>query len=113
MEMQVLFASIPVVELATSVAWYKRFFGRPFDIDVNPTEVMWRIGDGAWLYLIEDRPRAGNGLVAISVADLDAAIRELGQQGIEAGTVEPQGEGALKSIVTDPDGNSLALLQVN
>lgn len=113
MEPHVLFASLPVAELSRAVAWYEQFFGRPFDIDINPTEVMWRIGDGAWLYLIEDTERAGHGLVAMSVADLDATINELGSRGVTAGPVEPQGDAGLKSIVTDPDGNAVALLEVN
>lgn len=108
-----MFASIPVSTLQRSVEWYERLFGRPVDIDINPTEVMWRINDGAWLYLIADRDRAGNGVVAIAVEDVAEAISELSGRGIELGPAEPQGEdGALKSVVFDPDGNSVALLQV-
>lgn len=112
MQLQVLFANIPVSALAPSAEWYERFFGRPCDIEVNPIEVMWRIGDGAWLYLIEDKTRAGHGVVAMSVADLDATIQELSARGITAGTPEPQGDAGLKATVIDPDGNSVALIEV-
>jgi predicted enzyme related to lactoylglutathione lyase len=111
MELQVLFASMPVSELSRSVEWYERFFGRPFDIDINPREVMWRINDGAWLYLIVDNA-AGRGGVAISVADLEAAVGELRQRDIEAGDIKPEGDAAFKSVLIDPDGNRIELLKV-
>jgi len=58
MQMELLFASLPVAELSRAAAWYEGVFGRPCDIDVNENEVMWRVGEGAWLYLIKDEPRA-------------------------------------------------------
>jgi predicted enzyme related to lactoylglutathione lyase len=111
MELQVLFASMPVAELSRSVEWYERFFGRPFDIDINPREVMWRINDGAWLYLIVD-DAAGRGRAAIAVADLETAVAELGQRDIEAGPIKPEGDAAFKSVIVDPDGNTIDLLKV-
>ena len=33
---------------------------------------MWRVAETAWLYVVVDAVRAGHGLVALSVADLDA-----------------------------------------
>lgn len=109
---EVLFASVPVAELARSTAWYARLFGRPCDIDVNEREVMWRVGEAAWLYLIHDEARAGAGLVAISVADLEAAVAELGQREVATGRIEREGDAGVKSVVVDPDGNAIALVQV-
>ncbi|MFL5797642.1 MAG: VOC family protein [Actinomycetota bacterium] len=46
------------------------------------------------------------------VADLDATVAELAGRGIVAGPIEPQGDASRKSIVVDPDGNTLALIEV-
>ena len=43
---------------------------------------MWWVAETAWLYVVVDGDRAGNGLVALSVADLDATLAELGRRGI-------------------------------
>ena len=74
-------------------------------------EVMWRVAETAWLYVVVDSARAGNGLVALSVADLDATLAELSGRGISRLLVEAVG-GGRKATVRDPDGNSVAILQV-
>jgi len=52
-----------------------------------------------------------NGRDAWLVDDLDAMIAELAARGIRAG--EPVSEGgARKTTVTDPDGNSIAFVEV-
>ena len=57
--------------------------------------------------LIADRERAGGALHTLIVGDLDRFLFEAGERGVEAGPVEPVGEGMRQSIVTDPDGNRL------
>jgi predicted enzyme related to lactoylglutathione lyase len=73
---------------------------------------MWRVTDNGWLYLVENHERAGNSLVAILVSDLEGAVQELQQRGITAGPIEKQGDAGLKATVLDPEGNSVALIQV-
>ena len=65
MTMEVLFASVPVADLQTALEWYGRVFARPADIVPNEHEVMWRVAGSGWLYVIEDRARAGHTVVAI------------------------------------------------
>ena len=72
---------------------------------------MWRVAETAWLYVVVDTARAGNGLVALSVADLDATLAELSGRGISPARVEAVG-GGRKATVLDPDGNSVAIMQV-
>ena len=108
--MNVLFAGVAVRDFAASRAWYEQLFGRPADVVAHATEVMWRVTDGGWLYIVEDPPRAGSSLVAITVADLDAAVSSLAA--LNPGSITLEGEGARKSTLHDPDGNVVALIQV-
>ena len=111
-DVQVLFAGVPVRDLAAAVDWYGRLLGRPPDIPVNPDEVMWRaVGDG-WVYLLREPDRAGRALVTLAVADLDATLGELRSRGLSPGAPRPVGDAGRKSVMTDADGNVVNLIQV-
>ena len=69
--MDVLFAGVATADFAAAVPWYERLMGRPADVIAHEFEVMWRITDGGWLYLVLDPPRAGQALVAFAVPDLE------------------------------------------
>ena len=73
---------------------------------------MWRLAEPAWLYVVVDPGRAGHTLVTLSVGDLDATLAELAARGIEAHTVEDVGDAGRKATVLDPDGNSVAIIEV-
>jgi catechol 2,3-dioxygenase-like lactoylglutathione lyase family enzyme len=111
--MEVLFVGLAVRRFSEAVAWYERLFGRPPDIVPVPEhEVMWRVTDGGWLYVVVDPDRAGKGLTAIAVNSIEATIAELKDRNVEAGPIRPEGDGARKAIVEDLDGNTIALIQV-
>lgn len=112
MPMEVLFAGVRVRDLAAATDWYNRFFGRPADLVPNDDEVMWRVTDSGWLYVLRDVPRAGNGLVTICVTHLDEAVHELAARGITLGPIAPEGDAGRKATGADPDGNTIALIQV-
>jgi len=113
MEAQVLFCGVAVNDLETAEGWYQRLFGRPADVLVNDNEVMWRVaGDAGWLYVVVDPVRAGLGLAAISVADLDAELRSLRERGIEPAMVEDVNESSRKATFYDPDANLVAVIEV-
>ena len=112
MAMEVLFAGVRVRKLAPAVDWYGRLFGRPADIVPNDDEVMWRVTDGAWLYVICDAARAGNSLVTICVTDLDEAVVELSGRDIALGAITSVGNAGRKARGHDPDGNSIDLIEV-
>lgn len=57
--MDVLFAGLPVHEFSGSYEWYMRLFGRPADVVAHEHEVMWRVTDSGWLYIVEDPECAG------------------------------------------------------
>ncbi|MFZ0249884.1 MAG: VOC family protein [Acidimicrobiales bacterium] len=111
MEIQVAFTGVPVTDLAAGRDYFERLFGRPADVEVAVDEVMWQVAETAWLYVVVDPARAGNALVALSVADLDATMAELAGRGIRPAKVEAVG-GGRKATVFDPDENTVAIIEV-
>ena len=60
---------------------------------------------------VVDVARAGQGLVALSVADLPATLAELEHREIRPDRMEDVG-GGRKATVLDPDGNTVAIISV-
>jgi hypothetical protein len=110
-EVEVLFAAVPVADLG-AVAWYTRLLGRPADIVPNDDEVMWRLADAAWLYVVRDARRAGHALVTLCVADLDLAVAGIAARGITGGPVEIIGDAGRKATFTDDEGNAISFIEV-
>jgi glyoxylase I family protein len=111
MEVEIAFTGVPVSDLATGRDFFDRLFGRPADVEVAADEVMWRVAETAWLYVVVDGDRAGKGLVALSVADLNAALAELAGRALRPVRVEAVG-GGRKATLLDPDGNTVAVIEV-
>jgi predicted enzyme related to lactoylglutathione lyase len=110
-DVEIAFTGVPVTDLSSGRDFFERIFGRVADVEVAVDEVMWRVAETAWLYVVVDTARAGNGLVALSVSDLDAVLAELSGRGITPARVEAVG-GGRKATVLDPDGNTVAIVQV-
>ena len=110
--MEVLFAGVRVRDLEVASDWYGRLFGRAADIVPNDEEVMWRVADGGWLYVLQEPSSAGTSLVTIAVADLDAEVAGLTGRGLRPGRIEPVGDAGRRSSMQDPDGNEINLIQV-
>jgi predicted enzyme related to lactoylglutathione lyase len=111
MDVEVVFTGVPVTSLATGRDFFERLFGRPADVEVAADEVMWRVAETAWLYVVVDDARAGRGLVALSVADLNATLAELEGRDIRPDRTEEVG-GGRKATMLDPDGNTVAIISV-
>jgi len=103
---------VPVTDFPVAQAWYVRFFGRDPDVVAHETEVMWRTTDRGWLYIVRDPEHAGSAIVAMAVADIDGAIASLADRSIACGPIEPEGDAGRKAVVRDPDGNSIAVIEV-
>ena len=111
MEVDDAFTGIAVTGMASALAFYGRLFGRGPDIVASDDEVMWRLTDSAWLYVVVDGSRAGHSLVTMAVEDLDAALAELGVRSVAAEQIEEMDAGR-KATVRDPDGNTVAIIEV-
>jgi len=112
MNVDVLFADVAVTDFEAAQAWYERFFGRAPDVVAHDEEVMWRVTGGGWLYIVRDTPHAGNSIVAMAVPDIETATSALRARGVATGTIEREGDAGRKALVRDPDGNSIAIIEV-
>jgi predicted enzyme related to lactoylglutathione lyase len=112
MQVDVLFAAVPVSDFTSARAWYERFFARPADVVAHEHEVMWRVTDRGWLYIVCNADDAGSTTVTMAVPDIDAASSALASQGVATGPIEREGDAGRKMIVRDPDGNSIAVIEV-
>jgi predicted enzyme related to lactoylglutathione lyase len=112
MQVDVLFAGVPVTDLGAAAPWYERLLGRAADIIVNDNEVMWMIAEHAWLYVVVDPERAGQALVAMSLPDLDDATAAIKGRGINVTSIETIPAAGRKAYFVDPDGNSIAIIEV-
>ena len=112
MSIDVLFAGVAVADFDAATAWYDSLFGRPADIVVKADEVMWRIADGAWLYLVADPRHAGHALVALAVANLDEAVAQIEGRGLPSPFLEIIEGAGRKASFTDPEGNTIAFIEI-
>ncbi len=90
MAMEVLFAGVAVADFPRAREWYARLFDRDADVVAHDREVIWQVAGAGWLYVVEDADRAGSGLVAISVSDLDEVVTRLAARGIAGGESGPR-----------------------
>jgi catechol 2,3-dioxygenase-like lactoylglutathione lyase family enzyme len=106
----ILFAGVPVADLASARAWYERLLGRPPDMIPNENEVVWQLAEAGWIYVVEDEERAGRSLLTLVVDDVDHERALLTERGVPAG---PIAEGAVvrKLEIIDPDGNKVTFGQ--
>jgi predicted enzyme related to lactoylglutathione lyase len=112
MDVDVFFVGIAVREFDTARAWYEQFFDRTADVVAHDTEVMWQVTERGWLYVLRDDAHAGNGIVSLAVPDIEAAASALGARGITVGPIAPEGDAGRKAVIVDPEGNTIALLEV-
>jgi hypothetical protein len=105
----ILFAGMPVADIASGRVWYERLLGRPPDLIPNENEVAWQLAEAGWIYVVEDEARAGRSLLTLVVDDVDEELAVLTERGVPAG---PIAEGALRKLeLTDPDGNKITFGQ--
>jgi len=106
-----VFTGLPVADLDAALAWYERLLGRAPDMAPNDDERCWRLAETAWIYVVRDAARAGNGLATILVGDLAAFTAETATRGIDAGEVEQRPGLFRRCVLEDPAGNRLAVAE--
>ncbi len=111
MDVEHLFAGIPVADRDAAAGWYERLVGRPPDLLPNESEAAWQLTGGGSIYLLADTERAGSALHTLLVADIEAFIAEVGARGIPAGPIETIAGEVRHVVISDPDGNRLNIGQ--
>ena len=102
-----LFAGMRVRDFAAARAWYERLLRAEPSFLPHDTEAVWLLGEQHAVYILEDPPGAGHGLVTIIVDDLDALVAEIAARGIEPDERETYPGKARKAIYHDADGNEI------
>ncbi|MGH2446984.1 MAG: VOC family protein [Chloroflexota bacterium] len=112
MDVTYAFAGLAVANRDEAAAWYERLLGRPPTFLPNDAEAVWQVAETASLYLVADPERAGRGVIALVVDDLDRTLAEVARRGIAARAIEDIPGAGRKSVVIDLDGNALSILEV-
>jgi hypothetical protein len=112
MNISYVFAGLVVRNRDQAAAWHERLLGRPPDFLPNDAEAVWQVAGTASVYLLVDKERAGRGVTALVVDDLDAVLSEVGGRGFEPGRIEVIPGAGRKSVISDPDGNSISILEI-
>jgi hypothetical protein len=102
-----VFVGVPVTNYASARAWYEQFFGRPPDLLPKADEAVWQVTPTGLIYVVADRQRAGDGLVAVAVPDLARALAELAGRGLEIPPTQKVGNEPSNVVFHDPDGNAI------
>lgn len=112
MDVSYVFAGLVVSHRDRAAGWYARLLGRPADMLPSDAEAAWQLADSASLYLLEDPARAGRGMLTLVVGDLAGVLSEIAARGLGPGPVEEVGTAGRKSVLTDPDGNAISIVQL-
>ncbi len=110
MDIEIAFTGVPVSDLSSGRDFFERIFGRAADVEVAVDEVMWRVAETAWLYVVVDSARLGT---AWSHSPSPTSMPRWPSCPVAASRLRDGGcRGGRKATVLDPDGNSVAILQV-
>lgn len=112
MDISYVFACLPVSNRDQAVTWYERLLDRPPTFVPNDFEAVWQLAQTASLYVIADADRAGRSITTLVVDDLDTSLRGIAERGIVTGAIEEIPGAGLKSVITDPDGNAISIVQI-
>lgn len=102
-----LFAGIPVSDYEAARPWYERLLGSGPSFTPHATEAVWELAEHCYLYIDEDRKRAGHAVHTVFVEDLDARVAEMASRGIEPHERVGYPGKARKVIYRDADGNEI------
>lgn len=103
-----IFAGIPVRDFGRALDWYRRLLGADPTFHPHDLEAVWQLAEGRYVYIVEDRDRAGGALSMIWVDDPDAEVARIAERGVEPTDVERH-DPVWKYVFRDIDGNETAI----
>jgi predicted enzyme related to lactoylglutathione lyase len=105
-------ASLAVRDLAQATKWYARLLGRAPDATPMAEVAEWKFERGGWLQVYQLPERAGSCSCTLVVDDIGQHIARLDELGLDT-SQQARGGKVSKVMVTDPDGNHLALAEAH
>jgi predicted enzyme related to lactoylglutathione lyase len=104
-------AGIMVSDLTTAETWYEQLLSRP--ADARPMEGLaeWKLADGGWIQVFQDKDRAGSSSVTFLVSGLDDQLAELKAKGISIERTTTS-DYVKTATVTDPAGNRVVFAEL-
>ena len=103
-----LFAGLRVRDLRAARPWYERLFGEP-SFFPNATEAVWTLAEGRSVYVVEHAAGAGQSVLTLFVADLDAQLAAIAARGLDPDEIETYDNGVRKALYRDAEGNEVGL----
>lgn len=107
-----VFAGLAVRDRDSAMRWYEQLFGTAPQMIPNDLEAVWRVSETASVYVVVDAKRAGGGIVTLVVEDLESTLAGLRSRRIAPPAIETVGTAGRKATVVDPDGNTVAIVQL-
>jgi predicted enzyme related to lactoylglutathione lyase len=104
-------AGIMVSDLATAEAWYEQVLARPADSRPMEGLAEWKLANGGWIQVFEDRERAGSSSVTFLVSGLEDQLAELKAKGISVDRTTTS-HYVKTATVTDPAGNRVVFAEL-
>ena len=103
-----VFAGIAVRDYASALDWYKRLLGAEPTFYPNDIEAVWQLAEDRYVYIIEDRERAGGALSMIWADDPVAEVARIAGEGLEPVDIEKH-DSVWKYVFHDSDGNETGI----
>jgi catechol 2,3-dioxygenase-like lactoylglutathione lyase family enzyme len=103
-----IFAGIPVRDYDAALEWYKRLLGAEPAFYPNDIEAVWQLAEDRYVYIIQDRDRAGGAVCMIWVDDPVAEVARISGRGLEPVDVEKH-DSVWKYVFHDSDGNEIGI----
>jgi predicted enzyme related to lactoylglutathione lyase len=104
-------AGIMVGDLTTAEAWYEDVLARPADSRPMEGLAEWKLANGGWIQVFQDKERAGSSSVTFLVSGLDDQLAELKAKGISIDRTTTS-DYVKTATVSDPAGNRVVFAEL-
>ena len=88
MTIATVFAHVSCTDLASSIAWYEKLFGKPPLRRPMPGLAEWQFSASAEVQLYEEKEHAGHSTLTLGVLPLEPERRRLEAAGLAPGPIE-------------------------
>jgi catechol 2,3-dioxygenase-like lactoylglutathione lyase family enzyme len=103
--------ALAVADMPAAREWYERLLGRPADEVPMEAAAEWNLTGSGSLQLVQDRERAGHGLLTLAVDDIAEQLEALGFAGLEIESDTLESATFRTVTIRDPDGNAITFAQ--